>query len=330
MNASVAAELAARDLLEAPQNPMDPGAVASAAVADHYAARRAAAPRTTAQRGRTGKVSWDPSKHKRGYHGRFAAGGGGAPAEQQRQLHDAGLYHGAIDAQHGPQTQAAIKALQQRYGIKPTGKMDASTAAVLRAPPPKTAAQVAADDARAAAAAAPKTKSTRGGKTKRSGRQSGGTATSPGSASWQGQLSMTGVIRRGDGAHTKHGKDAARGSAQVQQLQAKLEQLGFDLGDAGPDGKFGPATERALKAFQRQYGLSADGVAGRHTKLLLNLLSEMEGQPNPNALSIDQMPLSRQTRTSGGKAGAKRQLAAMGVQQAAAVAEAEVRNRLRP
>lgn len=49
----------------------------------------------------------------------------------------------------------------------------------------------------------------------------------------------------------------------VREMQRQLKNLGFYTGQA--DGDFGPATEEALKAFQKQYGLAVDGVAGTET-----------------------------------------------------------------
>ena len=59
---------------------------------------------------------------------------------------------------------------------------------------------------------------------------------------------MSAVLRRG-----------AQGSA-VERLQRALAAEGFSPG--GVDGRFGPATEAALIAFQRAHGLLPDGVAG--------------------------------------------------------------------
>lgn len=47
----------------------------------------------------------------------------------------------------------------------------------------------------------------------------------------------------------------------VAALQRKLSALGFDAGRV--DGIFGPDTERALRDFQRNAGLTCDGVCGR-------------------------------------------------------------------
>ncbi|WP_370945839.1 N-acetylmuramoyl-L-alanine amidase [Amycolatopsis sp. cg5] len=57
----------------------------------------------------------------------------------------------------------------------------------------------------------------------------------------------------------------------VFALQERLTELGFDAGR--PDGAFGPQTERALKDFQRNFGLVADGICGPSTVRNLNQLS---------------------------------------------------------
>ncbi len=58
-----------------------------------------------------------------------------------------------------------------------------------------------------------------------------------------------------------------RGSAgeYVTLLQTKLIQRGYDLQPYGADGKFGAKTETAVRAFQKDAGLSVDGVCGRNT-----------------------------------------------------------------
>ena len=58
-----------------------------------------------------------------------------------------------------------------------------------------------------------------------------------------------------------------RGSSgeYVTLLQTKLIQLGYDLSPYGADGKFGAKTETAVKAFQKDHGLTADGIVGPKT-----------------------------------------------------------------
>lgn len=51
----------------------------------------------------------------------------------------------------------------------------------------------------------------------------------------------------------------------VTLAQTKLIQRGYDLAPYGADGKFGAKTEEAVKAFQRDNGLTPDGVIGKNT-----------------------------------------------------------------
>ena len=64
------------------------------------------------------------------------------------------------------------------------------------------------------------------------------------------------TLRRGD-----QGDD-------VRVLQQQLLDLGFDPN--GVDGKFGPGTERALKAFQQRAGITVDGLAGGQTQAAIS------------------------------------------------------------
>jgi len=57
-------------------------------------------------------------------------------------------------------------------------------------------------------------------------------------------------------------KKNSKGEA-VTRLQQGLYQLGYDPG--GVDGIFGANTERAVKEFQTNNGLPADGVVGPKT-----------------------------------------------------------------
>lgn len=58
------------------------------------------------------------------------------------------------------------------------------------------------------------------------------------------------ILRNGD-----EGED-------VKEMQTNLIRLGYDLGRWGADGDFGDATEAALKKFQSEHGLTADGEFG--------------------------------------------------------------------
>lgn len=56
----------------------------------------------------------------------------------------------------------------------------------------------------------------------------------------------------------------------VTLAQTELLQRGYDLGSYGADGKFGNATEKAVKQFQQDWGLSVDGVIGPRTWEMLD------------------------------------------------------------
>lgn len=52
---------------------------------------------------------------------------------------------------------------------------------------------------------------------------------------------------------------------EIKDLQKLLISLGYDLGKAGADGKFGDKTEAAVKNFQKKNELVIDGVVGKRT-----------------------------------------------------------------
>ena len=51
----------------------------------------------------------------------------------------------------------------------------------------------------------------------------------------------------------------------VKRLQEKLIEKGYSCGGSGADGAYGKATQSAVKLFQRDAGLAADGIAGPKT-----------------------------------------------------------------
>lgn len=80
--------------------------------------------------------------------------------------------------------------------------------------------------------------------------------------------SYTVLIKRGDTG------------SEVLTLQQKLNKLGYGLTE---DGDFGPATETAVKSFQRGNDLDADGVAGTITLSVLEQAVKNTEVPQPAA-----------------------------------------------
>ncbi|GMU61210.1 MAG: hypothetical protein AMXMBFR34_29730 [Myxococcaceae bacterium] len=76
----------------------------------------------------------------------------------------------------------------------------------------------------------------------------------------------------------------ARGEG-VKELQQRLKALGLYAGAVG--GNFGPVTEQAVKAFQRQKGLTVDGWAGPQTMAALRNATGTAAPTSPSAPASD-------------------------------------------
>ena len=67
--------------------------------------------------------------------------------------------------------------------------------------------------------------------------------------------------------------------AEMQRFQEKLNQLGFDIGDA--DGILGPATRKGVRGFQASVGLIADGYPSKETvEAVMNVPSNTDEDIN--------------------------------------------------
>ena len=68
-------------------------------------------------------------------------------------------------------------------------------------------------------------------------------------------------------------------------VQTQLERMGYSVGRAGTDGKFGPKTRRAVSHFQKDARLARDGVVGENTARNLAYWAH----PNPNVRKCQRM-----------------------------------------
>jgi N-acetylmuramoyl-L-alanine amidase len=94
-----------------------------------------------------------------------------------------------------------------------------------------------------------------------------------GPATW-GQL-VEASYRLGDRTLYQHAP-MLRGD-DVRALQRKLDALGFDPGKQ--DGFYGPATEKAVREFQRNVGEPVDGVVGLHTIASIERMRPLDDVP---------------------------------------------------
>lgn len=70
---------------------------------------------------------------------------------------------------------------------------------------------------------------------------------------------------------------------EVKKLQSSLKSAGYDVGEAGADGIYGPATERAVRRYQTDKGLKVDGIAGEQTQGSLLGSGEKTGEISTGA-----------------------------------------------
>ena len=86
----------------------------------------------------------------------------------------------------------------------------------------------------------------------------------------------------------------------VTLLQSELIQHGYDCGASGADGVFGKATLAALMAFQKDHGLTADGVCGPRTWNAIDNTPEIQ----VFTVHIPQLPLYKAEALVGQYSGA--------------------------
>ena len=74
---------------------------------------------------------------------------------------------------------------------------------------------------------------------------------------------------------------------EVENLQNALISAGYDVGSTGADGVYGSKTEAAVKQYQKDNGLTVDGIAGKNT---LGALYSTPAASTPTAPSAPSTP----------------------------------------
>ena len=208
---------------------------------------------------------------------------GSAVKNLQTKLKKLGFYNAYVDGSYGDTTVAAVKAFQKKYNLTADGVAGSETLKKLN-----TAYKNADSDKddgslrKGATGSAVKDLQT---KLKKLGFYNAsidgdyGDTTVAAVKAFQKKYNLTAdgvagseTLKKLDSAYknadsnTSTDDDSLRKGATgtpVKTLQTNLKKLGFYT--AYVDGSFGSTTERAVKAFQKKYGLTADGVAGSAT-----------------------------------------------------------------
>ena len=199
----------------------------------------------------------------------------------QTKLKKLGYYDAYVDGDYGDTTVAAVKAFQKKYNLTADGIAGKETLKKLDSIYENANSAKDDDSLRMGdSGSAVKNLQT---KLKKLGYYSGMVDSTFGSGTYaavrafqqKNGLTADGVagsetLKKLDSAYKNADSDkaddslrkGATGSA-VKDLQTKLKKLGFY--NASIDGDYGDTTVAAVKAFQKKYNLTADGVAGSAT-----------------------------------------------------------------
>ena len=208
---------------------------------------------------------------------------GSAVKDLQTKLKKLGYYDGTVDSTFGSGTYAAVRAFQKKYNLTADGVAGSETLKKLDSAYKN--ADSDKDDGslrKGATGSAVKNLQT---KLKKLGFYNAsidgdyGDTTVAAVKAFQKKYNLTAdgvagseTLKKLDTAYknadsnTSTDDDSLRKGATgtaVKTLQTNLKKLGFYT--AYVDGSFGSTTESAVKAFQKKYGLTADGVAGSAT-----------------------------------------------------------------
>ena len=206
---------------------------------------------------------------------------GSAVKDLQTKLKKLGYYDAYVDGDYGDTTVAAVKAFQKKYNLTADGIAGKETLKKLDSAYKNADSDKDDDSLRMGdSGSAVKDLQT---KLKKLGYYDGTVDSTFGSGTYAAvkafqkkyNLTADGVagsetLKKLDSAYKNADSDKDDGSLRkgatgsaVKNLQTKLKKLGFY--NASIDGDYGDTTVAAVKAFQKKYNLTADGVAGSET-----------------------------------------------------------------
>ena len=199
----------------------------------------------------------------------------------QTKLKKLGYYDAYVDGDYGDTTVAAVKAFQKKYNLTADGVAGSETLKKLDSVYKNANSDKDGDSLRMGDSGSDvKNLQT---KLKKLGYYDGTVDSTFGSGTYAAvkafqkkyNLTADGVagsetLKKLDSAYKNADSDKDDGSLRkgatgsaVKDLQTKLKKLGFY--NASIDGDYGDTTVAAVKAFQKKYNLTADGVAGSET-----------------------------------------------------------------
>ena len=206
---------------------------------------------------------------------------GSAVKDLQTKLKKLGYYDAYVDGDYGDTTVAAVKAFQKKYNLTADGIAGKETLKKLDSVYKNADSDKDDDSLRMGdSGSAVKDLQT---KLKKLGYYDGtvdstfGLGTYAAVKAFQKKYNLTAdgvagseTLKKLDTAYKNADSDKDDGSLRkgatgsaVKDLQTKLKKLGFY--NASIDGDYGDTTVAAVKAFQKKYNLTADGVAGSET-----------------------------------------------------------------
>ena len=206
---------------------------------------------------------------------------GSAVKDLQTKLKKLGYYDGTVDSTFGSGTYAAVRAFQKKYNLTADGVAGSETLKKLDSVYKNADSDKDGDSLRMGDSGSDvKNLQT---KLKKLGYYDGTVDSTFGSGTYAAvkafqkkyNLTADGVagsetLKKLDSAYKNADSDKDDGSLRkgatgsaVKDLQTKLKKLGFY--NAYVDGSYGDTTVAAVKAFQKKYNLTADGVAGSET-----------------------------------------------------------------
>ena len=229
---------------------------------------------TKTSSGNTGSSSSSATRLEKG-------SAGSAVKDLQTKLKKLGYYDATVDGSYGDTTAAAVKAFQKKYNLTADGIAGSETLKKLETVY-KNATNEKDDDSLRMGDSGSAVKDLQT-KLKKLGYYNGTVDSTFGSGTYaavrafqqKNGLTADGVagsatLKKLDAVCKNADSDKDDGSLRkgstgsaVKDLQTKLKKLGFY--NAYVDGSYGDTTVAAVKAFQKKYNLTADGVAGSET-----------------------------------------------------------------